>query len=198
MATSSEWPQLCDPNPPLFVQEARRDSKPVQLTSSSQIRPVPDPYLYKNEKFYVNFVACLVHSCLHYAPPWKSTLEWALHGLCNALVEFWEEQHQALCLPEARNFFIKWYYNELHLHRQTDVANAVCARFVHDACSGMFTFRVLHGIRIVKFEGRWVCCSLSFVQLLTVNWFAKVFSAKFGGVASFGAAKASNPWKFSL
>ena len=138
------------------------------------------------------------HSCLHYAHPWKSTLEWASYGLCSALVEFWEEQHQALCLPEVRNFFIKWYYNELHLHRQMDVANAVCARFVHDACSGMFTFRVLHGIRIVKFEGRWVCCSLSFVQLLTVNWFAKVFSAKFGGVASFGAAKASNPWKFSL
>ena len=31
-----------------------------------------------------------------------------------------------------------------------------------------------------------------------VLWlFAKVFSAKFGGVASFGAAKASNPRKFS-
>ena len=31
-----------------------------------------------------------------------------------------------------------------------------------------------------------------------VLWlFAKVFSTKFGGMASFGAAKASNPWKFS-
>jgi len=36
MATSSEWRQLCDPIP-LFEQEVRRDSKPVQPTSSSQI-----------------------------------------------------------------------------------------------------------------------------------------------------------------
>ena len=51
MATSSEWRQSCDPNPPLFEQEARRDSEPVQPTSSSQICPVPDPNLYKNENF---------------------------------------------------------------------------------------------------------------------------------------------------
>ena len=32
-----------------------------------------------------------------------------------------------------------------------------------------------------------------------VLWlFVKVFSAKFGGMVSFGAAKASNPQKFSL
>ena len=50
MATSSEWLQSCDPIP-LFEQEARRDSEPVQPTLSSQICPVPDPNLYKNENF---------------------------------------------------------------------------------------------------------------------------------------------------
>jgi len=43
IATSSEWPQWCDPIP-LFEQERRHDSLPVQPTSSSQIGPEPDPY----------------------------------------------------------------------------------------------------------------------------------------------------------
>ena len=59
MATSSEWRQLCDPIP-LFEQEVRRDSKPVQPTSSSQICPVPDPNLYINENFcYMTFLFAL-------------------------------------------------------------------------------------------------------------------------------------------
>jgi len=46
MATSSEWAQLWDPIP-LFEQERRHDSLPVQPTSSSQIVPEPDPNLQR-------------------------------------------------------------------------------------------------------------------------------------------------------
>ena len=37
----------------------------------------------------------------------------------------------------------------------------------------------------------------TFADFAVLWLFAKVFSVKFGGVASFGAAKASNPQKFS-
>jgi len=46
MATSSEWAQLWDPIP-LFEQERRHDSLPVQPTLSSQIGPEPIPYLQR-------------------------------------------------------------------------------------------------------------------------------------------------------
>ena len=46
MATSSEWVQLWDPIS-LYEQETRHDSLPVQLTSSSQIVPEPDPNLQR-------------------------------------------------------------------------------------------------------------------------------------------------------
>ena len=46
IATSSKWPQLCDPIP-RFAQERRQDSFPVQPTLSSQIWPEPDPNLQR-------------------------------------------------------------------------------------------------------------------------------------------------------
>ena len=58
----------------------------------------------------------------------------------------------------------------MHLHRRMHIANAVVhTLYMMHMHGGMLHFRVLHVIRIVKFEGWRVCCLLLFIQLLAVN-----------------------------
>ena len=78
-----------------------------------------------------------------------------------------------------------WWWNGLVIHTQANiVTNSLGAT---DWCC----------MQQLPYSGK-LSREQTFVNCVVLWLFAKVFSTKFWGVASFGTAKASNPWNFSL
>ena len=55
----------------------------------------------------------------------------------------------------------------------------------------------IYNMALIPYSGK-LSREKTFMNFMVLWLFAKVFSTKFGGMASFGAAKVSNPQKFSL